>query len=204
MTPTRTLELSGLPRYDISNRDPLFFGQVLLCCIEGSMFCILMAIYFYLRLSVDVWPPPGVQLPHVTAPTIALVPLFLSALGSYWASQGAKKNDRPAMLVGMIGNLILGFIFIGLRYREIATLNFKWSTDAFGTITWTILYLHTLDVIADLMMTVVLTVLIALNRYGPKQRIGVHVDSVVWYFLVAIWIPMYFVLYWGPRWVGTP
>lgn len=204
MTPTRTLDVSGLPAFDISNRDPLFFGQVLLCCIEGAMFCILMAIYFYIRLTVDVWPPPGVQLPHLTVPTIALVPLILSAIGSYWASKGAKENDRSKMLVGLFGNVILAFIFVGLRYREIATLNFKWSTDAFGTITWTILYLHTLDVIADLVLTIVLAVVIALNRQGPKQRIGVHVDSVVWYFLVAIWIPMYVVIYWGPHFAGTP
>lgn len=204
MTPTRTLDVSGLPTFDISNRDPLFFGQILLCCIEGTMFCILMAIYFYIRLFVDVWPPPGVQLPHITVPTIALAPLLLSAVGSYWASKGAKENNRSAMLVGLIANLILAFIFVALRYREIATLNFKWSTDAFGAITWTILYLHTLDIIADLVMTIVLTVVIALGRQGPKQRIGVHVDSVVWYFLVAIWVPMYVVIYWGPHFAGTP
>jgi cytochrome c oxidase subunit III len=33
--------------------------------------------------------------------------------------------------------------------------------------------------------------------------LGVHVDSVVWYFLVAIWIPIYVVIYWGPRILET-
>jgi hypothetical protein len=43
-----------------------------------------------------------------------------------------------------------------------------------------------------------------LGRSGPKQRLGVHVDSVIWYFLVAIWIPMYVTIFWGPALVGTP
>src|SRR5581483_2927509 len=140
----------------------------------------------------------------LTAPSLALIPLILSAGGSWWASEGAKKNDRRAMLIGLLVNLILAFGFLALRFREIATLNFNWDTDAHGTVVWSILFLHTLDVIADLLMTVVLICAIAVNRSGPKQRIGVHVDSVVWYFLVAIWIPLYLVIYWGPHFVGAP
>lgn len=49
-----------------------------------------------------------------------------------------------------------------------------------------------------------LIVILALGRYGVKQRLGVHVDSVVWYFLAAIWLPMYAVIYWGPHVIGTP
>ena len=68
---------------------------------------------------------------------------------------------------------------------------------------WDILFLHTYDVVADLLVTAVLMVIVAIGRDGPKERIGVHVDSVLWYFLVGIWIPMYVVVYWGPRLVGA-
>ena len=47
--------------------------------------------------------------------------------------------------------------------------------------------------------SVVLILILADGRYGPKQRQGVHVDSVVWYVLVAVWVPIYVVIYWGPR-----
>ena len=45
--------------------------------------------------------------PHTTLPTLALIPLLLSCVGSYWASEGAKKNDRRGMLTGMILNVAL-------------------------------------------------------------------------------------------------
>jgi heme/copper-type cytochrome/quinol oxidase subunit 3 len=64
---------------------------------------------------------------------------------------------------------------------------------------WTMLGLHTFDYMAGLLETAVLLVIIASGRYGPRQCQGVHVDSVFWYFAVAIWLPMYAVLYWGPR-----
>jgi heme/copper-type cytochrome/quinol oxidase subunit 3 len=53
--------------------------------------------------------------------------------------------------------------------------------------------------VVDLVFTLVLFLAVVSGRYGEKQRLGIHVDSVVWYFLVLIWIPIYLVIYWGPR-----
>ena len=53
-----------------------------------------------------MWPPPGIQLPPFGLATFALVPLVLSAFGSYLASEGAKKNDRGGMLLGLGLNLV--------------------------------------------------------------------------------------------------
>ena len=83
MSTPRTLDVSGLPDYDISAQSPLFLGQFMMCVIEGSMFSILIATYFYLRLGVDVWPPPGVRPPNLTVATWALLPLVASCAGSY-------------------------------------------------------------------------------------------------------------------------
>jgi cytochrome c oxidase subunit 3 len=204
MTSSRTIDVSSLPAYSLSASAPLWLGQVLLAVIEGSMFLMLIAMYFYLRLSVDMWPPPGTQLPHLNYVTWAMVPLALSCVGSWWASEGAKKNSRRDMLVGLAANLALGAVYMALRFAQVGTLNFIWSTDVHGSIFWTILFLHAFDAVADVIFTLVLFVIIASGRYGERQRLGVHVDSVVWYFIAAIWVPLYVVLYWGPRIVGAP
>jgi cytochrome c oxidase subunit I+III len=203
MTQARVLDVSALPPYDITNRSPLWAGQLLMCLIEGALLVILIATYFYLRLGVDVWPPPGTRMPDTLIPTLALIPLFASCAGSYIASEGAKKNSRREMLLGLGLNLALAGIFLALRAIAWGDLNFRWNSDAHGSIVWDMLFLHTYDVVADLLMTATLMVIVAINRCGPKQRIGVHVDSVLWYFLVGIWIPMYVVIYWGPRLVGA-
>ena len=202
MTPAHKIDVSGLPPYDISNQSPLWWGQFMMCLIEGTMFFILIATYFYLRLSVDAWPPPGIPSPGKMAATLALLPLLASCAGSYWASEAAKKDDRRGMIFGLLLNLALAIVFLLLRAYEWRGLGFTWDSNAYGSIFWAILFLHTYDVIADLIMTTVLIVVVAIGRYGPKQRIGVHVDSVLWYFLVGIWLPLYVVLYWGPNLVG--
>jgi len=202
MSETRTLDVSGLPPYEISNQSPLFWGQALMCLIEGSLLCMLIATYFYLRLGVDVWPAPEVHLPGLTLPTLALIPLFASCAGSYLASEAAKNGSRSGMLFGLGLNLGLAIVFLVLRGIEWNSLNFTWASDAHGSIFWTILFLHSYDVVADVLMTAVLLLIVASGRYGPRQRIGVHVDSVLWYFLVGIWVPLYAVVYWGPRFIG--
>ena len=204
MTEARTLDVSHLPPYDISSQSPLWWGQVAIAIIEGTLFSILIASYFYVRLRMDVWPPPGDQFPHLTLPTIALVPLILSAIASYWASEAAKKNRRGGMIGGLVLNIVLASVAFVLRVIEWRSLNFNWKADAQGSYVWAFLGLHSFDYMGDLAFTIVLLIIIVSGRYGEKQRLGVHVDSVVWYFIVAIWIPIYVVIYWGPRIVGTP
>jgi len=203
MTERRTLDVSGLPPYEISSQSPLFWGQILLCVIEGSLLCMLIATYFYLRLRVSAWPGPGVHLPDLTRSSWALIPLLASCAGSYMASEAAKKDSRSGMLLGLGLNLGLAILFLILRAWEWSSWNFNWASDAHGSIVWGIMFLHSYDLVADVIMTIVLFVIVASGHYGPRQRIGVHVDSVLWYFLVGIWIPLYGVIYWAPRWMGA-
>jgi heme/copper-type cytochrome/quinol oxidase subunit 3 len=168
------------------------------------MFFVLLAMYFYIRLSYDVWPPPGVQRPQQILCAIAWAPLLLSTAGSYLASEAAKKSDRRGMLLGIGVNIVPALLFVGLRCVAWSTWNFNWKAGAYGSIVWSLMWLHTVDTIADLIFTIVLFVLIARGHTGPKQRLGVHVDSVLWYFIVLIWAPIYAVIFWGPSFAGAP
>src|SRR5947209_11044051 len=203
MTEPKTIDVSHLPPYDISTQSPLWWGQLLLAAIEGMMFCILIAAYLYVRLRYDVWRPPVDQFPHRLLPTLALIPLILSCIGTYWASEAAKKDDRAGMIKGLALNLVLAIVFFVIRLMDWYSLNFSYKADAFGTYLWAFLAVHTYDYVGDVIFTLVLFLLVVIGRHGPKVRLGVHVDSVVWYFLVIIWIPIYLAVYWGPTLMET-
>jgi heme/copper-type cytochrome/quinol oxidase subunit 3 len=204
MTAQRALDVAHLPDRDVSNHDPLWWGQFILALIEASMFFILIGMYFYVRLSYDVWPPPGVQLPQQFWCAVAWVPFVVSAYGSYRASEAAKKNDTRGMILGLSFNLALGAMAMGMRAIGWWQWNFNWKTGAYGSIVWSMMWLHTLDAVADLVFTAVLILLLLLGYTGPKQRMGVHVDSILWYFIILIWIPLYIAIFWGPRFAGAP
>ena len=101
MSERRTLDVSGLPPYDISNQSPLFWGQVLMCLIEGSLLCMLIATYFYLRLGVDVWPGPGVHLPGLTFSSWALLPLIASCVGFVSGKRGGEEEQPLRNALGL-------------------------------------------------------------------------------------------------------
>jgi heme/copper-type cytochrome/quinol oxidase subunit 3 len=195
----KTLDVSHLAPYEISAQAPLWWGQLCITFIEGSMFLILIAAYLYTRLRLDIWPPPGEHLPGIALPTLALIPLLASAYGSYLASEGAKQDNRRKMIGGMALNLILAGVFFYMRLVEWHSLNFNWKADINGSYVWAFLSLHSFDFVGDCVFTLVLLISVASGRFGEKQRLGIHVDSIVWYFLVLIWLPIYFVIYWGPR-----
>ncbi len=107
------------------------------------------------------------------------------------------------MIGGLVLNLVLAGIALAMRIVEWHSLNFNWKTESRDRTCGRSSDCTRFDYIADMVFTAVLLVIVLIGRYGPKQRLGVHVDSVVWYFLVAIWIPIYIVIYWGPVLVGT-
>lgn len=200
----RTLDVSPLPDFDISSRAPLWWGQFFLTLIEGAMFCIMLALYYYYRLQINLWPPPGIEMPERLIPAASTLLLILSCIGSYWASESAKRDDRRGMILGLLLNLALACAAMLLRGMHWYGFNFNWKSGVYGSVVWGILFLHSLDIVADLIFTLVLLLIVALVRAGPAQRLGVHVDSVVWYFLVAIWIPLYIAIDWTPYFWGGP
>ncbi len=199
MTAQPALDVSHLPAYTVSNRAPLWWGQIGLIAIETTMFTLLIASYFYLRLGVDVWPPPGTQFPHLLLPTIGVVILLASCVPSYLASEAAKKNDLGRMRLWMAVMIAMAIVFFILRLFEWHSWNFNWATDVHGSIMWVMMGLHTFDYIALLVESIVLLVILFTRRVGEKQRLGVHVDSYTWYFIVGIWVPMYLTMYVAPH-----
>jgi cytochrome c oxidase subunit I+III len=39
--------------------------------------------------------------------------------------------------------------------------------------------------------------------FNEERYVAVEGNALYWYFVVGIWVPLYFVLYWAPRWLGN-
>jgi cytochrome c oxidase subunit 1/cytochrome c oxidase subunit I+III len=69
LTHRPTLDVSGLPTVVFGSRSILWWATMGLAIIEGTMFAILIATYFFLRTRVGDWPP-GVLPPYLLWGTI--------------------------------------------------------------------------------------------------------------------------------------
>jgi cytochrome c oxidase subunit 3 len=86
-----------------------------------------------------------------------------------------------------------------LRVFEFTTLNVRWDDNAYGSILWLILGLHTTHLITDFADTVVLTVLMFTKHGQGKRFSDVEDNAVYWDFVVLSWLPIWALLYGFPR-----
>ena len=72
------LDASQLPTVVFGPRATLWWGVVGLMVIEGTMFGVMAAAYYYLRGEALMWPPAGVVHPGVGLTTLSLAVLLAS------------------------------------------------------------------------------------------------------------------------------
>jgi heme/copper-type cytochrome/quinol oxidase subunit 3 len=172
---------------------------MLLFAIEGSMFAMVAGTYFYLRDQVRVWPPPGADRPGLLWPTLTLLVLLAACAPMLWVDQACKRRDRGPLVPGLVGTLVLAAVALFTRARELATLDFKWSEHAYGSIVWIGLGLHTGHMLTATLETVVIAALVLFGPFRDKHLVDVRTASTYWYFILLTWLPFYFLFTMAPR-----
>ena len=100
----------------------------------------------------------------------------------------------------MVVMSLLGVAPLVVRIFEFPALNVNWDSNAYGSILWILLGLHTTHILTDLADTLVLAALMFTRHGGNKRRFGdVQDNAMYWNFVVATWLPIYVCIYWVPR-----
>ena len=108
-------------------------------------------------------------------------------------------NAVPYIALLLVLMSVLGLVTLGIRAWEFAWLNIKWDENAYGSIVWFVLGLHATHLITDVGDTLVLTALMFTRHAHGKRFSDVCDNAFYWNFVVASWIPLYLLIYWGPR-----
>lgn len=195
---SRTLDVSGLAPGAFGHRTLLWWGTLGLMVIEGTAFALAIAVYFYIRLRNTTWPP-NLPPPALLWGTLNTLVLLVSAVPNELAKKAAEKVDLGAVRLWMLVCLGFGVAFNVIRVFEFMSLNCSWNTNAYGSIVWMLLGLHTVHIVTDVVDTAVLTVLMFTGPVEEKRFVDVSENAMYWYFVVFTWLPIYGVIYWAPR-----
>jgi cytochrome c oxidase subunit III len=199
VTSRRTLDLSRLPRAVLDSRSLVWWGTIVMTVIESMVFAIAVGAYFYLRARAESWPPARVGPPSLTAATINLGILLISAVPAVWLDRAGHRRDVRMIRICLILNLIVGSIFLFLRYFEFKALHCLWNSNAYGSVTWTILGMHTSNLLTSLLETAFVLAYVLFRPMHDHHFLDARLDGVFWYFIVITWIPLYFVVFLVPR-----
>jgi heme/copper-type cytochrome/quinol oxidase subunit 3 len=193
-----TLDVSRLPTYAFGHRSLMWWGTAGMIAIEGTLFAIGIVAYFYLRGIAQHWPPSAAP-PDLFWGTLNTVILLVSGLPNHWAAKAAEQEDLPRVRAWLLACLAFGVGFQLVRALEFTALNTHWSANAYGSIVFTLLVLHTVHIITDFVDTAVLTVLMFTGPLNGRRFVDVNENADYWWFIVAAWLPIYFTIYVVPR-----
>jgi cytochrome c oxidase subunit I+III len=192
------IDVATLPTFGFGHRSILWWSTMGLVLIEGTAFALLGVAYLYLKWREPQWPP-GVEPPDWIWGTANLALLLVSAVPNALAKRAAERLDRRKVQIWLSVCLLLTLGFFVLRVLEFLTLNCWWDTNAYGSIVWTLLGMHTAHILTDAIDTAVLAALIFVGPVDGPRYVDVSENALYWYFVVLSWIPIYGLIYLAPR-----
>ena len=192
------IDVSHLPDYAFGHRSTLWWGTGGFIVIEATAFALALFAYFYLRSKLPEWPP-GVAPPDLLWGTLNTVVLLASAIPNQLAKNAAEAQQLGRVRFWLVVCLAFGAAFLTIRGLEFTALNCAWDSNAYGSIVWAIMGLHTAHLLTDVADTGVLTALMFTRHVRERRFVDVSEDAFYWYFVVLVWPPLYAVIYWVPR-----
>jgi cytochrome c oxidase subunit III len=191
-------DLAGLPTYGFGSASPMWWGTLGFIAIEATGFALAAGAYLFLAYVNGGFPlsaPP----PYLGPGSAMALLLLLSALPNIWLDRAARREDPRLVQLGLVLMSAIGLLACGLRVLEFPALNIGWDSNAYGSLQWLLLGLHTAHIATDVADTLVLTVLM-FTRHGHGKRFSdVSDNCFYWHFVVLSWLPIYVLIYWVPR-----
>lgn len=166
---------------------------------EVMLFGALFASYILLRLGAPDWPA-GREFLNIPLATLNTVVLITSSVTMVMAWASLVRNRFPAFRVWLGITILLGFVFLGVKYVEY-TAKFHHHlyphTNTFLAIYFTLTGLHGLHVMGGM----------AVNAWfwGPGSKLWkqdpkhftnrVEHAGLFWHFVDLVWIFLFPILY---------
>ena len=176
-----------------------WWGTLGFIALEGMGFALASGALLYLVAVNRDWPLSA-PLPDYGPGTAVAIILLVSLIPNYLTKRWAEDKSVWRARLGIVLMSIFGVLPLIVRWFEFWALNVRWDDNAYGSILWFLLGLHTSHLLTDVGETLVLAVLM-FTRHGhtDKRLSDVSDNAFYWYFVVLTWLPIYVLIYWVPR-----
>jgi cytochrome c oxidase subunit III len=198
--PRFTDDVADLPTHKFGPSSLTWWGIMAFMIIEGAAFALAFAAYFFLMGHEQGWPPEGREAPNLIAGTLFTVLILLSEIPNTAIKKAANAHDTLTVRALLPLMVAIGIVLLVIRGFEFNSLNVRWTDDAYGSIVWALLLLHTTHILTDWYDTAVLAALMQTTEgFEGRRLVDVDENSIYWRYVWLLWLPIYLMIYWVPR-----
>ena len=200
LEPRFTDSVADLPTHKFGPSSLTWWGIIGFMVIEGAAFGLAFAAYFFLMGHEQGWPPEGRQAPDLLAGTLFTILMLVSEIPNTMIKKAANERDVPAIRALMPIMIGIGAVLLVIRGFEFNSLNCRWTDDAYSSIIWALLLLHTTHILTDWVDTIVLWALMRTELgWEGRRLVDTDENSLYWRYVWLLWLPIYLMIYWIPR-----
>jgi cytochrome c oxidase subunit III len=187
-------EHHGPPAANVSSRvEAQFLGMLLFIISEIMLFGAFFTAYFFIRVVGEAeWFP--VDLPVAIAGVNSAI-LLTSSVTMHWALEGARRENRNALRIGLLTTFLLGLTFLTVQVNEYVHLGTAPADSAQATIFYGLTGLHGSHVFIGLTLLAFANIRAFRGHYSAKEHRGVEVPGIYWHFVDVMWIFVFSTLY---------
>lgn len=190
---------STLPRTGLGPRAPGWWGMLLFCITEGSLFLYFVGSYFYLRGSVVAFQAEGGTLPALGLPLLLTALLVSSSVTLRWGELGIRRGDVRRLTLGLVATIVLGGAFLVTQAVEYSRLEHMPQTDAYWSVFYTITGIHGAHVLLGMLMLAMNLVRATRGHFTSERHLAVQNGALYWHTVDLVWIAIVAALYISPR-----
>ena len=200
MSRRANVDVSELPTFAFGHRTLTWWLTWSLILMEGGMFVVLFCAYFFLRTPVADWPP-GVDYPELFWGTVNLVVILASVVPNQLAKKAAESLDLRGVRIWL--SVVIGFVLVAvvIRFVEFGHLNVRWDQNAYGSIVWLTMGAHLAHILTDMLDSLVLLAMFFVGPVEGRRFVDQSDNAIYWDFVVVLWVLVYVIIYWVPRWM---
>ncbi|MDB5444746.1 MAG: putative cytochrome c oxidase subunit protein [Phenylobacterium sp.] len=194
-------DLSRLPAAGFRTHGLWFWAAMAFMLMEGVGFALAGATYLYLMNGAAQWPLSN-RPPDLLWGTLQTVVLVGSLVPTVLMCRAARLRQLRPTRVWAVVVFVLNTLALVIRGFEFPHLNTHVDQDAYGSVTWAMMLLHTTHLVTDFVDTLFVTAFLFTHSVDTERFSDVDDDGVYWMFVVVCWVPIYLLVYWAPRWMA--
>ena len=184
-------------------------GMAILIVSLSVLFIASIVAYIIIRTQMELrfraaglpesWPPPGLP-PIPRTLWLSTAVILLSSITIQRALNAVRHDHRKALLRNLLITFSLGLLFLALQTMNWCEFYFaiKPGTQFAGPylgMFYTLTGLHAAHVIGGLIPLAIVTTRAFNEKYSRNFHPGIRYSTVYWHFLDAIWLALFFIIY---------